>query len=529
MPTYFDTLLSDYTGVEITSVILHDRKGNTWNNLVTIIELIPEEQEPSPLIGTEATSFCDREPVDASYGVYIARSLQCGVQDAIDMFLKPEKGIVLRQGSILNTTIHLFSGVTLEGEPPSDFPLIINTDRDTRIGSILPKRSSALRVWTKIDRQKSWTATIEEKTLQKILAKAGVLTLRHLGFDLSVKREHAGNLYLCCANPLLRRLDGSLMDRNRDLMLHFRERNNKSILGKRVMLEDHRAGNVCFSIERTITSLKERFELPHFPYDLTIRLYNEIGHLIENRADHWMNILFQSQVKTTDLQLTVKKEGKKEKRTIPKYVSERPISIAPFDHSLAQYFQEMGEARKLEELERAGEFVFFPGRPEDPARAKKAVETLLNKASKRCMILDPYFGTGDLLYAYLIRNTSVTVQIISSAMFLNSKAKYQSGRKIKQAFLLKRSFDKYKKPLPFQRVELKVLLGGKSPLHDRYIIIDNSVYLMGSSFNEFGSRATTLIKVPAPQSVIQQAEDWWGDALKAVSLTDYVKSIKKKP
>jgi hypothetical protein len=69
----------------------------------------------------------------------------------------------------------------------------------------------------------------------------------------------------------------------------------------------------------------------------------------------------------------------------------------------------------------------------------------------------------------------------------------------------------YTSAVPQQKIECRVLRGNKSPLHDRFLVIDDEVYLLGSSLNEFGSRTTTISRVPAPGEMIKQAETWWAD------------------
>ena len=142
------------------------------------------------------------------------------------------------------------------------------------------------------------------------------------------------------------------------------------------------------------------------------------------------------------------------------------------------------------------------------------------------MLLDPYLGAGDLYYAYLIQNTTVPIQILSSDAFLKKKVQLSPGRTTREAYRLSRALDRYRRALPGQSIQIRVLLGSKSPLHDRYLVVDDSVYLLGSSLNEFGSRATTLIKVAAPRPMMAQALAWWGDPVKTQALDDYVHSLK---
>lgn len=54
---------------------------------------------------------------------------------------------------------------------------------------------------------------------------------------------------------------------------------------------------------------------------------------------------------------------------------------------------------------------------------------------------------------------------------------------------------------------------GKAALHDRFIIADEKMWMLGCSLNEFGVRATTLIRVPQAYAnkMIITAEHWWNN------------------
>ena len=158
------------------------------------------------------------------------------------------------------------------------------------------------------------------------------------------------------------------------------------------------------------------------------------------------------------------------------------------------------------------------------------------------MILDPYFAAGDLVFAFQIENVSFPVQIITAAAYLNKSPK--DGKKKRkwaalvdcirkvlgarrkgsqQTYLdiLRESIKNYQKALPQQKIECRVLTGINSPLHDRFIIIDDEAYLLGSSLNHFGSRTTTLIKLPDPKEMIGQAETWWADDERCPRIENY--------
>ena len=172
-------------------------------------------------------------------------------------------------------------------------------------------------------------------------------------------------------------------------------------------------------------------------------------------------------------------------------------------------------------------------------------------SSKRCMILDPYFHHVDLEYAISIQNISIPVQIISSVAFLSQKIKVEKAKqttvseKLKRFFycvlnkeiknkrdsyaeMLQQSILNYKNSYALQEITCKVLRGSKSPLHDRYLVVDDKVYLLGSSLNEFGARATTIVKVPTPQPLIDQAIEWWNSDKVCPSLEKYLIERKEK-
>lgn len=76
----------------------------------------------------------------------------------------------------------------------------------------------------------------------------------------------------------------------------------------------------------------------------------------------------------------------------------------------------------------------------------------------------------------------------------------------------------------FANIECRVLTGKKAELHDRFIVADDNVWMLGCSLNEFGSRATTLIRVPKDyrKKLIDRAELWWNDN----NLTENINNIE---
>ena len=61
------------------------------------------------------------------------------------------------------------------------------------------------------------------------------------------------------------------------------------------------------------------------------------------------------------------------------------------------------------------------------------------------------------------------------------------------------------------------LMKGRPEVHDRFLIVDDQAWSLGSSLNEFGDRGTLLLKVPYTPWLLPHLEAAWqrADALDA--------------
>lgn len=99
-----------------------------------------------------------------------------------------------------------------------------------------------------------------------------------------------------------------------------------------------------------------------------------------------------------------------------------------------------------------------------------------------------------------MKSLSIEVRIISS------KADLTAGRKTE----LKALIDEYNGKLG-AKVSCRLLRGKASILHDRFIVADENVWMLGCSLNMFAQKATTLIRVPRDyrKKIVTMAEEWW--------------------
>src|SRR5690606_38954568 len=164
-------------------------------------------------------------------------TLSSTVEQAIGYYLEPEKGIVL-QHKTLNCTVTLFNEASLQAEPRSDQPLVIDALNNDTYGAVLPRRATCFRVWSKMDQSKEWLSSMPPLQSGKLFKGAGRLTQKYLSFDFEKLTEHAGNIYLCGCNPYLRGWNKKLLDIDTDLLVSFMERSGRTVEGMKLVLED---------------------------------------------------------------------------------------------------------------------------------------------------------------------------------------------------------------------------------------------------------------------------------------------------
>jgi hypothetical protein len=152
--------------------------------------------------------------------------------------------------------------------------------------------------------------------------------------------------------------------------------------------------------------------------------------------------------------------------------------------------------------------------------AMRFIQGEIRKARSRVMIADPYLAglqLGQFLYA--VDGESVKVILLTSSLAFKSKGgKPLFWDKIKilvkQIFhpkQLKRSkVDEFKTHLEQLAKHVKVTADTRvlppSILHDRFLVIDDTVWFLGNSLNALGDKASVIVKLPHADEVIKKLE-----------------------
>jgi hypothetical protein len=61
-------------------------------------------------------------------------------------------------------------------------------------------------------------------------------------------------------------------------------------------------------------------------------------------------------------------------------------------------------------------------------------------------------------------------------------------------------------------ITVRVMAGKKSAIHDRFFVVDDGVWLLGSSLNEFGSRGTMMVALHDPSPIRERLFEVWANA-----------------
>lgn len=131
----------------------------------------------------------------------------------------------------------------------------------------------------------------------------------------------------------------------------------------------------------------------------------------------------------------------------------------------------------------------------DSVAGTQAIRDVIQSASTSVDLLDPYFGRGDLLeFALSTTRHGLPFRVLTSHDFCTSG--YDTELKLEHGDALARTLDSVLMQDPRLKIEIKVMPGQKSPVHDRFLIVDGTVWVLGASLNEFGSRGSLLMKLP---------------------------------
>lgn len=189
--------------------------------------------------------------------------------------------------------------------------------------------------------------------------------------------------------------------------------------------------------------------------------------------------------------------------------------VEPAKPITEKFFAAKGERERRSEAKRLDQR-WFHG---DEQEARSFIRDLISSARKRVMIVDPYFSSLEFLrFALATHRPEITVRIVTAAEEnLKHPDRIDPTRDAGDVLLSQI------KALPQMGCFEVLVMTGKPQVHDRFLVIDDYVWLSGNSLHSIGERAGMIIKLPNPGIVLDELEKITSGT-RVVNLENWVQS-----
>lgn len=346
------------------------------------------------------------------------------------------------------------------------------------------------------------------------------LSEKNLGYDLTLHSNYLGGFIFLTYNTIYRRI-------------HFTEKDTQDGVYCRV---DYKQGirqplSLCFKIRsadggvvdkkwKELDGSQNLYEIDFGRrfHSLEVDIWDKDNDYVDfcERLVFVHSIHFDMQVASTEVH-SLDEEGKTIKKVV-KYIDGDRTVIG--EKNPTKGLLDSSPEYAYQEFEKALDFVFYDGdknyAEENIKRATSDILRILDSARDRIYICDVFFDVKSLSRFVLpMKSSSVALKILSGKKELKADDK---RTKLLEGINLMNGKG-------IANVECRLLIGKKAELHDRFIVADDQVWMLGCSLNEFGNRATTLIRVPKDyrKKLVDRTEEWWNDE----SLTEDINDAKE--
>lgn len=500
---------ADYSIAEITTLAHLAPEAKAPTHLLAVVELLHKQLEPNPLVGLppQRGGYPRRLDLGARGGKLFLQRWHVSVRDGILWYRACTSGAMTVPA--IDPSKPTVVPLSPLGEDPPWHHLVVEVEKFWPASQFWGTRPGGSR-WhrllpiTPVDITRGWGAHDFEKAREFFESEVHI--------DLLSRSVLLGSCHLRLPNPIYRELHQHVgTDWNSvifNLELHPGQiseleltlwnkrswgatsvRNMKLKPGQNVLSVPEGVEQVAYAVYCRNRGLLEQSECSGF-----IGSINATMHLVTE----------QRRVDAPKGEYTV---GVSEAAQSIEVGTSRPMS------ALARLATDEGQQR----TEKAWAETAFRWFDKDAVAGTQAIRDIIQSASKSVDLLDPYFGRGDLLeFALSTTKHGLPFRVLTSHDFCSSGDDPDLNVERGEALATTLSFVRAQDPR--LNIEVKVMPGQKSPVHDRFLIIDDTVWVLGASLNEFGSRGSLLMKLP-----VQPAQDASGSRAFSVSASVFDK------
>lgn len=502
----FDT----YIGQEIRRIVYLLKTDNTYYHIMSVFEHVePDMSDIHAFRQKDGMPFLKFvKNADADKKVFL---LIDHVILTEDLYLEPWKNLS-EGGDIIHPTCSGFRLAKLSHEGAEVISLSDNHQHP--ITHILPHRSCAAYVSSYIPETRSAQLSewLQDPKIRKQLSE---LSEQYVGYDICKWDKFIGQYIFVSYNPIYRVIHWRESDKAAGIYcrIHFREGKRQPL---KIEVEGYNSDNFKLFEDSIETEEFENFisfsTHPNKSFNyLKVYIYDKDGILIA----YFPRLVFIHQI-NIDLMvhehtLRISDKDKNVVREVEKFSSEHIRIGNAVQEGLLE-----DDDYAYQKLEEALDFVYLDGDKDgthiNREKGIQLIQRIINSAKERCYICDVYFNTTDFEeFIWGTSSLNVDIRILTSKYGLSDDtAKAGMAMRVKEYI---------------EKVRGKVtcrLLTGEPVLHDRLIIADDQVWMLGSSLNHFGAKATTLIRVPKAyrKRLIEKVEYWWNhdDESKALAV-----------
>lgn len=481
----------DYISAEVTLVWTASSDEQKNRLIFAVTELIPKSQLASKPLGIPPTPYLKNTLHKPSKTEVRCRRFYCAVETALGCFERFD-------WSALGGPQNLLRGGSLKRQPSQGFSVVLPRGHtplgltESSLSMVLPNRSTSFRAYGFV-KDKLETELVfsdgERNIIQKFLRK-------YCGVDLKAYREYWGASILCMSNPILWDYKSFGVDAEGQLCLLLLPRDGRDVTGMRYMIHaQHLFGATNANISE-VTSKVLRFPFLDQSLEPQLYLWDKQGSLLEVRLLSFCGPISHSTWR---------------RHTLPNGES---TAIWPADYYESRQqgknlLQQQEDIRMYQSLEKKGQFFYF--RAGEITRACHTVGKLLTSAGLNVTICDMYLngkGFDDCVKGRL-QCGNLTIFAAKSGL-----QKKENGSEDANGEQLVARLSELVGQGNVCSARLYGVTGGSHDqglIHDRFLIVDGTVYCLGSSLDGLGGRDTVLFKSPNPQVFSERIEEWKKD------------------
>lgn len=379
---------------------------------------------------------------------------------------------------------------------------------------------------------------------------------RRLHVDFADYTEYLGSLVLVIPNPILRRIDSFIApgidEKAENLVIRLIPRSGQSMEGLSLTLLERRSS--LLSRFETVSVPKDGFiVLPqHLPVQSSgyVVTHPEQGVLVYQppvpfiRSVNFSLGIVGRKVKV-ETPKTDSSHSTSARYVVPEISHEIPIVVGENVISdLSRVFEAEARRERRAQAKRYDQTWFDDGNRD---AAIQFIRSRISRARAYVLIADPYFGARQIFqFLHAVPRVDVEFTILTSHLAFEASSAHENNPQtsdddvsaesasfstidstsLRNSITDKRCAAFSQSMATFKERGMKnasamVLTGKKPPLHDRFLVIDGSVWFLGNSLNALGQRASLILQVPDGESVLNRLRQ-----MRTIPFEEYVERRK---